>query len=273
MIIEIQQYRIGDNSSYKCTRDGRDICDVWRARQLDKDEYFLRFLKTGKDLKLYFSRMNNPYAKGKGFLARFAVYIIENGESVGSILMDPHLYGAYDVEYRGRKFRSYVLDAIEGQCLCVENEAGTLIAEIGRHPKPYYHRDYYVGFAEDTGCESEELLQELICLLAIHIDLMVYDQIGQEETSANMEQPGCKEAYQHFSKEFIERIAADESFNLNREPMNPYADGNKMPDVEIQKSPEAEHTGVKTHKVVHGIFIAFLIVFLYFFINQLLLFL
>lgn len=264
MIIEIQQYKKGDHGSYKCTRDGQGVCDVCN----EYAEYFLHFLKTGKDLKLYFNRFNNPYAKGKGLFAHLAVYFIENDEAVGSILMDANLYGAYDVEYRGRKFRSYVLDAADGQYLCVENGAGELVAEIRRHPKPYYHLDYYVGFAEDTGYESEELLEELICLLAIHIDFWVYNQIGQEETSANMEQPGCKEANRHFSREYIERIAAAEGFDMNKEPMNPYADGGKKPEAGIQRSAEAERAGVKTRKTVRWIFIAGWIIVLLVFLKN-----
>ena len=148
MIIEIQQIDRQDDS-YKCYRNGENICDVFCPRQLGKSEYLFDFFNSGRRFKLYFNVQDTSF--GNSIKDRFTMRILEGDKCVGKIVGSdkPGEYGIYHVEYNGQRYISYMADITnDDDYLCIYTEEQVLVAEIRRTKYPFRDYDYYVAFAE-----------------------------------------------------------------------------------------------------------------------------
>lgn len=210
MIVEIQQVHNKANNSYKCYCGGENICDVLSPGQIGKNEYYFNFKNTGKKLRLYFNVYDKSF--GKGIKERFTMHILEEDNCIGGITgsMQKGEYGAYDVEYRGIKYTSYVFEGREKEddYLCVYDAMNILVAEIRRvkHLKDYY--DYYTAFTK------QEELQELLCLLAVHIDFLIFNHNRTSDGSYGAY--GYRKAADYYDADFIKEIAYQEGYDLSR---------------------------------------------------------
>lgn len=206
MIIEIQQYAAGSNLSYKCFRGGEEICDVMSPAEAGQRFFYFHFFREQKEIQMRYTPRDKTH--GKDFRTRHAKWLYQNQQRIGSIVSRKE-YGAFDVDFRGRKLTVYNAEFGDVCCQIVLDEAGNVVAEIKRHLRPYRQKDHYTAF-----CNDEEL-GELMCVLAVHIDFVEYrETYGGEPVGTS----GCIGASQYYDEEFIKRIVAAEGYDLEKEP-------------------------------------------------------
>lgn len=262
MIIEIQQINRKDDS-YKCYLNNESYCDVSSMRQLGKNEYFFQFFHSGKQVKLYFNPKDTSL--GNSMKDRFTTWILQDNNCIGKIVGSDKMgeYGVYHVEYGGKKYTSYVADVTQDDdYLCIYTEEQTLIAEIRRTKYPYRDYDYYVAFID-----SDEV-EELVCLLAVHIDFFVFNNTGSMDEGTYGSYAYIKGEDYH-SAEFVKRIAAQDNFDLSKKVKKEILteDTEVTVDEEVAKKKKRN----KTYNWI--IYIAFIGIFVYSILRWLMIFL
>lgn len=240
MIIEIQQISKTDDG-YKCFCAGENICDVFSPKQAGKAEYFLHFKRTDKHLTLYWNTLDKTY--GKSIKERFTMHILEDKKLVGGIVGSDRKgeQGVYDVEYNGQKYISYMWDGGKGDdYLCVYDECKTMVAEIRRTKFPQHNYDYYVAFTE------KDDLEELLCLLAVHIDFLVFNHASYKDEAYGSY--GYREGANYYNEDYVKQIAVREGFDLDKRDAGIFTQNEQNASLEVNASDEAKEKQKKRKK-------------------------
>lgn len=208
MILEIQQFSNGANLSYKCYRNGQAICDVISPFENNQRYFYFNFTQKQKKMEMRYTPGDKSF--GKDFQTRHIKRIYDDQELIGSIVNRKE-YGAFDVDYRGRKFLVYNVEYAGVCCQVVLDEKECVVAEIKRYLKPRNYKDHYTAFSD------MEELEALLCMLAVNIDFVEYRENGGDLLVTH----GCPGAEKYYDEEFIKRIAIQEGYDLNQEPEAP----------------------------------------------------